>query len=71
MLTTNIQQPVSCAICGNYLTTSDHFAGRRCLDPSHWQATGLLHPTDFYEMAQVAARAGMEQKRRFIMQQQK
>jgi hypothetical protein len=68
MLPTDIQQPSICAICGHYLTTSDIFVGQRCLDPGHWQATGLLHPTDFYLLARIAARAGMEQRQRLLTQ---
>lgn len=72
MLMTNIliQQPDSCAICGHYLTISDKYLGQRCLDPGHWQATGLLDPTDSYLLARLAALFGVEQKQRLLSQQQ-
>jgi len=69
MLTTNIQQPDSCTICGNYLTTSDKYGGQSCLDPGHWQATGLLNSTDFYLLARIVAQTGVEQKRQLLIQQ--
>lgn len=71
LITTDIQQPNSCAICGNFLTTSEKYAGQRCLDPGHWQATGLLNPTDFYLLSRIAARMGTELERRLLTQQQK
>jgi hypothetical protein len=65
MGTTKMNQPSCCAICGHYLTTSEKYSGRRCLDPGHWQAVGVLASTDFYSMARLAAQARRELKRRF------
>ena len=56
----NSHHPGRCTICGFYLTTIEAYAGHRCLDPSHWQACGLLAPSDFYPMAQIAAVAHAE-----------
>lgn len=53
-------QPNCCPICGSYLTTTAAYAGNRCTDPGHWQASGLLAPRDFYTMAQLAALAHQE-----------
>jgi hypothetical protein len=44
-----------CLICGYYLTTDEQYLGHRCLDPSHWQAAGLLSARDFYSMARMVA----------------
>lgn len=60
MALVEIPQPAICAICGNYLTIGEEFAGYRCLDPAHWQAAGLLTASDFYPMARLAARAHLE-----------
>lgn len=65
MLTVKLNQLTCCAICGHYLTTSEKYAGQRCLDPGHWQATGKLASTDFYSMARLAAQARRELNRRF------
>jgi rRNA maturation endonuclease Nob1 len=64
MFKTKINKPNCCAICGHYLTTSEKYAGQRCLDPSHWQAVGVLVSTDFYSMARLAAQANVELNRR-------
>ena len=45
---------VRCTICGCYLTTED-CVDSRCLDPAHWQASGLSAPTDFYALARIMA----------------
>lgn len=68
MLTTKINKPTCCAICGHYLTTNAKYAGQRCLDPGHWQAVGLLASTDFYSMARLTAQASVELNRRFEAQ---
>ncbi len=64
MLRINVAKPDCCPICGYYLTIIEKYAGSRCLDPAHWQAAGLLSPTDFYPMACIAAQANAEQNRR-------
>jgi hypothetical protein len=46
-----------CPICGNILTLDSQLFDESCIDPSHWQAAGLLSPRDYYPMAQIAARA--------------
>jgi hypothetical protein len=61
----NNHEPKQCTICGYYLTTSAEYTGRRCLDPAHWQAAGLLASSDFYPMARIAAQAHAEFKVRF------
>ncbi len=60
MSTTNTSKPNCCAICGNYLTTVEKYAGSRCVDPAHWQAAGVLTPGDFYPMARIASWAKAE-----------
>ena len=55
MLTITTSHPTACAICGDYLTSSERYAGQRCLDPAHWQAAGVLASTDYYAMARIAA----------------
>jgi hypothetical protein len=65
MLMTNGHQPDQCSICGFYLTSTETYGGNRCLDPGHWQAAGILAPTDFYQMAQIAARAQGKINQRF------
>lgn len=52
---TTTTEPDSCSICGYYLTTANEFAGHRCVEPSHWQAAGLLSSSDYYRMAEIAA----------------
>ncbi|MCG3209915.1 MAG: hypothetical protein FOGNACKC_03542 [Anaerolineae bacterium] len=53
-------KPPVCPICGLYFTTHPHFFGRRCLEPKHWLAAGLLHPTDYYQLGQLVIQAGLE-----------
>jgi hypothetical protein len=65
MSKTEIDKPNCCAICSHYLTTSEEYAGQRCLDPGHWQAAGVLASTDFYSMARLAAQTNVELNRRF------
>ena len=69
MLIMNTRKPNTCAFCGNYLTTSEEYAGYRCIDPGHWQAAGLLTARDFYPLALVAAQAGSEMNRRYLTRQ--
>jgi hypothetical protein len=63
MMTTT-RKPDSCSICGYYLTTAIEFSGHRCIDPSHWQAAGLLTSGDYYPMAKMAAWARIETNQR-------
>jgi hypothetical protein len=65
MINSNNQKPGCCAICGYFLTASESYAGHRCLNPGHWQAAGLLAPSDFYRMAQIAAKLNAELNHRF------
>jgi hypothetical protein len=65
------KQPGNCPICGQYLTTSKKYAGQRCLNPGHWQAVGLLVPTDYYAMARIVAQAQAESNRHFLNPGQK
>ncbi len=60
MTRTQNPKPDQCTICGSYLTVVEEYAGTRCLDPAHWQAAGLLHPSDFYPMARIMAEATAE-----------
>lgn len=50
-------KPLRCSICGLYLTTHPYFYGRRCLEPTHWLAAGLLQADDYYPLGQLAAQA--------------
>jgi hypothetical protein len=59
-----INQPGRCPFCNYYLTTAAQFASDRCVDPGHWQATGLLAPRDYYLLAKIAARANEELNQR-------
>jgi hypothetical protein len=63
-LMAKIHRPKRCAICGYYLTTGEKYAGRRCLDPGHWQAAGVLAPADFYPMARLTAQVRAELNQR-------
>lgn len=56
--------PERCPICGYFLTTAAEFTGRRCVDPGHWQAAGVLSPRDYYPMAQIASQADVERHQR-------
>lgn len=60
----DFDKPNRCVICGNYLTISGKYVAHRCLDPSHWQAIGLLAPNDFYLMACLTAKRSAEPVRR-------
>lgn len=60
MVRINASKPKCCSICGYYMTTSESYAGSRCVDPGHWQAAGVLDPGDFYPMARIASRANVE-----------
>jgi len=53
-------KPLCCPICGQYLTTHIYFYGCRCLDPSHWQAAGLLGKNDYYAMGQLIVQQMLE-----------
>jgi hypothetical protein len=53
-------KPACCPICGQYLTTHIYFYGCRCLEPSHWQAAGLLNKDDYYAMGQLIVQQMLE-----------
>ena len=55
-----VKNPAPCIFCGYYLTIDEQYAGQRCFDPAHWQATGRLAPRNFYAMARLVAGAGPE-----------
>lgn len=55
-------KPLRCSICGLYLTTHPYFYGRRCLEPGHWLAAGLLQADDYYPLGQLAAQAMLERQ---------
>jgi hypothetical protein len=65
MITMNGHKPGRCAICGYFLTSSEIYAGYRCLNPGHWQAAGLLAPNDYYLMAKITAKSNAELNHRF------
>jgi len=46
-----------CPICEGILSLDTNIVAGRCNEPSHWQAAGLLSASDYYAMAQIAARA--------------
>jgi hypothetical protein len=52
--------PNHCVFCGYYLTIDEKYAGQRCVDPAHWQASGRLAPRDFYALARLVAKARAE-----------
>jgi|DewCreStandDraft_4_1066084.scaffolds.fasta_scaffold145369_2 hypothetical protein len=55
-------KPLRCSICGLYLTTHPQFWGRRCLEPTHWLAAGLLQADDYYPLGQLVAQAMLERQ---------
>ena len=59
-------QPPRCPICGQYLTTHLYFYGRRCLEPDHWLAAGLLHADDYYPLGQLVVQAALEPKQQTV-----
>jgi hypothetical protein len=54
-MTIYIHNPQRCPICHCFLTAAKEFGSDRCLDSAHWQAAGVLSPSDFYWMAQITA----------------
>lgn len=54
------EKPARCPICDSYFTLSIQFLGRRCIKPSHWQASGVITVKDYYIMAKIKAEAGQE-----------
>jgi len=56
-------KPPCCPHCGLYQTTHIYFYGRRCLEPTHWLAAGLLTPTDYVPLSQLVALAAAERRR--------
>ena len=61
-------KPLHCSICGLYLTTHFYFYGRRCLEPEHWLAAGLLQADDHEALAQLAVNAILEHKQQPVVQ---
>ena len=59
-------KPPRCSICGLYLTTHIYFYGRRCLEPDHWLAAGLLTPADYVPLSQLVALAAAERQRQSL-----
>ena len=59
-------KPPCCPICGRYLTTHSYFYGRRCLEPNHWLAAGLLQPDDYYPLGQLVVQAALELKQPLV-----
>ncbi|MCB0213516.1 MAG: hypothetical protein KDJ52_29505 [Anaerolineae bacterium] len=54
-------EPIACSICGLFFTLSGQFAGKRCIDPGHWQAAGIITVKDYYTMAKIKAAKANEQ----------
>ena len=63
-------QPPRCSICGQYLTTHPYFYGRRCLEPDHWLAAGLLQADDYYPLGQLVVQAALDHRQTLAAQKE-